>query len=434
MIILNDIFQHENYLNIFNDRNDTILLSNYSYQIGMAFRIRNYDIDDNDCTCEIELPNEKNKHKWFTFLELVTAKHNSGQPMLIDTIKDSEGDYSRIGSTTFSADIPSRVVGQPNLIEYFANEKDLQRGKRTQIKIGKYIRQRFDTLSDERVADFANVYTDNNHALEIRFTCSAEKIVEIYGRQSMRSCMTKGAEISHKVDGVLTHPCAVYGDTGYADIFLAYGVRGNKINSRCLVNMPEKKFNTVYGDSSLKRGMKKLGFTRGDLEGCHLRKIKTDNDEFLMVYLDGENRLQDYDDHFVITCDEENAIEQASGIDGVSESYYSEHNHDYYCVDCDSGMDEEDARETRGCNMVCESCCQSNYYWSDWSGNYIHCEDSTYVSIINSSGEYQCEYYIHENDYETFLEQGFVYVEIYDGTMSEDDFQKYSDNESAINE
>lgn len=434
MVILNDIFQHQNYLNIFNDRNDTILLSNYSYQIGMAFRIRNYDIDDADCTCQIDLPNEQNKHKWFTFLELVTAKHNSGQSMLIDSIRDSEGDYSRLGSSTFSADIPSRVIGQPNLIEYFANEKDLQRGKRTQTKIGKYIRQRFDNMSDETVADFANVYTDNNYPLEIRFTCSAEKIVEIYGRQSMRSCMTKGAEISHKVDGVLMHPCAIYGDTGFADIFLAYGVRGSKINSRSLINMQAKKFNTVYGDKSLKRGLLAAGFSRGDLTDCRLRKFKTDDNEWLMVYLDGENRLRDDGDYFTITSDDETATEQASGIDGISETYYSETNYDYYCADCDEGMSEEDSRQTHEGNMICESCCSNNYYLSDFSENYVHCDDSTYISIINSNGDFEHDYYLHSDDYETFMEQGYVYIEIYDGTMSADDFQRYSEEERASNE
>ena len=431
MIILNDVFNHENYLKIFNDRNDTILLSSFSYQIGMAFRIRNYDIDEDDITVQLEMPNDTNKFKWFTFLNLLTAKHNSGQSMLIDSIKDNENDLSRIGSTTFSADIPSRVIGQPNLVEYFASEKDLKRGKRTQIKIGKYIRSRFANMSDERIAEFSNVYTDNNHALEIRFTCSAEKIVEIYGRQSMRSCMTKGEQISHKVDGVLTHCCAVYGDTGHADVFLAYGIRGNKINSRALINMPEKKFNTVYGDISLKRGLKSLGFIRGDLENCNIRKLKTDNGDILMPYIDGENRLVDKGDYFIISCDDD-ADCQASDIGGLAESYYPENNHDYYCENCDEGIDEESARETRGGFMVCGNCCERNYYYSDWSNQYIDCDSSTYVQMLDANGDFDGEYYIHENDYEDFMDS-HVYVEIFDGTMTTDTFNLYSDNENIIN-
>lgn len=240
-------------------------------------------------------------------------------------------------------------IEKPGLIAYTPSEEWGVADRQLRVRPGKYLEQFAPHLtSTERDAFCAQVKAIDDRNV-VKFASTPDEIVRVY-RNGPSSCMSHDVS-SYSTNGL--HPVSVYGDS---DLQLAYLANedGTTFRARALV-WPDKKIHSrVYGDETIKYLLTQMGYKNGSLAGAHVRKIRVDDDVFLMPYVDGIETADIVADRFRF-CDDDSGEYKCQDTNGTTEPNYEPEPEVYYCNNGNCG-NERDENET-----YCTSCNDERY-------------------------------------------------------------------------
>lgn len=260
----------------------------------------------------------------------------------------------------------------------YRNFTDMQKGRITEMRIGKYLRLRYVAWPDEEIAETVNrvktaarLITDPIDAGIVHFAYEPEAIVNVY-KHGPRSCMQGKDSVR------------VY---GAGDIACAYTSIDGCITARTLVNIKEKLYCKVYGNTTLMHAaLEHMGYTNDSLalEGCRILRIAEDN-SFVMPYIDSVGYVtEDVEgDCFIITEDGDHSAQHEGGL----------LDHGEICADCGERHDEEESTYVSEHGMICPGC-MDEYRWIESQEEYAHIDDCVYL-------DYKDEYELLMNVTET---------------------------------
>ncbi len=220
----------------------------------------------------------------------------------------------------------------------------------------------------------------------LKFARTKEEIQRVYNSEDVTSCMSNHSAVQ----------C-------YAteDIAIAYLEVDNKIIARTVMCMNPNLnvgYTAIYGfELPLETLLEKEGYTKGNLEGCRLLKIETQDRydaEFKAPFLDGEHNIIIEEDYLIIDSDGEY---RANSTQGILETLVCE-NCSTHITEDTSYYSEHDAQ------VVCNECYHENHVMVNQI--WYHKEDEQLILL--ESGEY-C------------LVEEAVYVESHEGYFYEDE-------------
>jgi hypothetical protein len=172
----------------------------------------------------------------------------------------------------------------PNKMRFFNSIADGRKGKRTSMRIGRYLTKHFGkSIGNEgAVLQEQQRIIYETAPVDVLFASTEDDIENVY-MNGPRSCMSK--KVSNMQ--VNQHPVRMYcaGDLQVAYIL---GQDGEKPGARAVVWPEHKKYVRIYGDMArLKRGLETLGYTRTDgFDGAKIKRVEYSN-TFIVPYVDG---------------------------------------------------------------------------------------------------------------------------------------------------
>ncbi len=256
------------------------------------------------------------------------------------------------------------------MIAYTPTESKGEKDKQLRQKVGRYLRKFYGIENSLSLAEYSAQAGVEVEPVEILFATTPNECERVY-LNGPNSCMSHQAE-EYSTDGI--HPSRNFGkdiDKGMvSDLQVAYIRRGSKITARTVVWPERKQYVRVYGDTfRMERGLTKLGYHNGSLEGAKLNKIPCGNGRLVCMYLDGATEVTIRSDHILIDCDGEHTAESVSGViygsaeddrpccercsDRMDDGDYTyvENEHAYWCLDCiDSATERCEVGEYRFSN------------------------------------------------------------------------------------
>ena len=272
-------------------------------------------------------------------------------------------------------------------VAYVQSPEHGERDRQTSVKFGKYLRQHFDHLTDPEVAEAASLYRKEMIGdIDVKFARTRAEIREVY-EEGPDSCMSHNAS-SYMTQGV--HPCEIYATP---DCSIAYVERDGRITGRTVINEVQKNYVRIYGDEMvLQEGLDMLGYKQGSLNGCSLLLLRTDSDQVVAPYLDGECTTVDVlSDKIVVNFDGD---EEMQGQYGTMAQEVQQ------CGHCDDAFHEEDICWSGYHDIyICDGCSDeyTYAYYSDY-GN------QSYIRNDRSFYEYEGEYYTSDSlDYHNLI-------------------------------
>ena len=309
------------------------------------------------------------------------------------------------------------------LLAYVQNNEKGQRGIRTQIKPGRYLKQFFSHILTEgqinRLAQWQETgirtggYMDVK-AHPIHFARTPDEIEHVY-TEGPNSCMSSA---SNRYGTRGQHPARVY---GAGDLAVAYFKNEHDaIVARCLVWPDRKVMGRVYPEPNaypdnhpgacLQNRLRAEGYesiydNRAAFNGAKLLKILISGNQYVMPYIDVIYRAAAHpeDDNFFIIY--ENGTIQAESTSGVTFYDAEKKSGDAPCCDsCEEQVeDDEELHEvftevnSRGHGMAaqmwCECCRDNRAFWCAGAQTYIAYD----AESIEIDGELYNRRYVERN-------------------------------------
>jgi hypothetical protein len=231
------------------------------------------------------------------------------------------------------------------------------------------------------------------------------------------SCMRYDAsQYRARVDGKIVHPVRAYTSP---DLALAYTVdSAGKTTARAVVWPAKKIYSRLYANSdALARALQAQGYARAGyyenssgrtFKDARMRRIETDCGNYLMPYLDNQNKYFD-DDGEWLRMEGDDYCGEVTG--GVAESDACGR---ATCDHCGARANEDDMRvvytndRRTASEMWCEHCVDSDATYCHGTEEYYDGEE---VALTEVDGEWYTERY---------AEQHAHYCEYYDRTTFEE--------------
>lgn len=186
----------------------------------------------------------------------------------------------------------------PATVSFYRSREDAWADKRTEMKLGRYLREYNRHLDDNVIADAcAKIGVTFVTDVILKMARTREEIREVY-ENGPESCMSGKGNVQGGV-----HPVECYASE---DLAVAYLDRDGEITARTIVNPMKMQYLRIYGDSvRLSTMLEKLGYKQSSkaLGGAKLLKIEVpDSPNYVFLpYLDGHySEVNDMGDHFVV--------------------------------------------------------------------------------------------------------------------------------------
>jgi hypothetical protein len=215
------------------------------------------------------------------------------------------------------------------------------RGQTTEMKAGKFLlRAGFGDDASRAFSEAISAQSALMAGAELSITQCGVEAQDVY-ENGPHSCMS-GMDAVGAYDSV--------------DVAVAYVEIEDRIVARTVINIHEKEYVHIYGNSSiLKPLLIEAGYKRGDLEGCTIDNIVDGNGMSLCPYLDSVGSVDTMGDRLLIT---RNGEYHAQRVDG----YLGEV---YLCDSCAETVDEDD-------------CC-----WDEYNEVYLcaYCFEEAHVNL-----------------------------------------------------
>jgi hypothetical protein len=286
---------------------------------------------------------------------------------------------------------PHQAETDRTRLAYTQNDRKGEDDIQTVTSLAKYIKRHFPQLGDHVIRDTVAAYTVTG--------CKIVRNVDemIYHiERGPHSCMVRNGW------NVSNHPYRVYCPSlGWG---LAVRVEGDDTIGRALVNDIDMTYVRTYlkrdsfshSDHDMEAWLQEQGYTKAsDWVGRQFLYI-SDCNEFVAPYLDGDVKYVD----IVTTHDGKKVVEVREGgeycCDQTNGSAYESSGNE--CSDCEERVSEGDGHWVGedGDTMVCESCCDHNYYYAyGRRGNQYYVHDN---NVVHVSGEVYDEDYLSDNN------------------------------------
>lgn len=298
---------------------------------------------------------------------------------------------------------PHTSMVRDGMIAYTPDEKKGQQDRQVRIKFGKFFRKYYQgEISDDELKYLSNEFMGKYGKLEIKWA-KGGKIADVYQyyHDGFGSCMMGD---DHEFDCDDHHPCEVYDSP---DIQLAYfgNDDAQRVQARCLINVKDNQYSVVYGNEQLRDMLENMGYERGDLEGCRIRKISLGDQRYVMPYIDGTCDFNELDrDYFIIS----ESGKYCAGTTGGVVYLKAQH----MCDCCGDQYDEDELEEVFNDESVCEYCLDNAYvyaYVDRHRCEYVHRDLCVFSDTEN-------EYYLEE-----LVDELIVWVESRNDYCLEDD-------------
>jgi hypothetical protein len=333
-------------------------------------------------------------------------------------------------------------------IEGFTSLSDIYRRRPVKAKAGKFIRKIFPFMTDSEVEkavqnlkeQFSPLEFDivmGNDAESFRYAYVTEHTPkrspkfergDYYPKRLDCSCMR-----GDNFEGWKQHPAEAY---AHSDLAIVYAKQKGKdyIGARVIVWPDKKTCQSIYtADDEATRViseyLKANGYKESGIRGAKMSKIHYRGDYYLMPYIDGEDFVEDCEDHFVIG---QGGIALCGTSGRVSVVPMA------YCDDCGDMYEESELESING-ECYCPSCRYNNLIWSDLMDSYVRrdevCESgngdiatSDYFEsngyVIDYRGTYQDESECVEFDDEYYHNTDH-YIKSVDGEYYHEDSDEY---------
>ena len=308
-------------------------------------------------------------------------------------------------------------VDEPMKVAYIKSVRDLLEDRTTRTTPGRYLKKFYPHLTDAQIKVFANIHTQENTPIEVKFARSESECVRVVSEGPSESCMCNAYHDHHQDHRPWyrghVHPAAVYGydednpewDT---DTEILYFEIDGKVKSRVVCSKLTKACARIYGDADkLRPAIEKLGYTQSPyaLKGCRIRRIEDDGgDGYIMAYVDagigsGGGYLHyrsSGDDHWVLTTDEGDSQTYVGySNNGVTEGGDDEEETE--CVMCGNMYHDDDIGYIEGHGSVCVLC-QAEHFVEARMGCYTETVHRDVAVYCESNDEYYHEDYLSDND------------------------------------
>ena len=289
----------------------------------------------------------------------------------------------------------------------------LVQDRQISMRPGRYLSRYYPYYSNEQVKQLITKFQSEIDINRYIIGQSVEDVVEIYNR-GPDSCM----DGQHDWSNLPEPPAAVYFSPDVSVAGLLHPRVKGRFSARCVVNLKNKTFGRLYGDSLLAELLKKDGYTDDmyALEGCRVRAIpaghRSHSDIYVMPYVDYICRctgpFSDRDgEWFKITDDGEFDCQSTSGHITLEETFW-----------CDSCEEDRigDQHATYRDGEVCDVCADERYRMALDGRRRMHLvhvdDDETVYS------EHTGDYYV---DSIAALDNGLIYVDSADDYIPADD-------------
>lgn len=193
-------------------------------------------------------------------------------------------------------------------IAYTVDRANGEADRQIRTTLGRFLQKWYPAMPDDMLQNLVSEHTaEVSTELEL---LSGQAIVDFYMSGQLASCMTHGAEHWAGLDG--HHPAEVY---DRPNVYLAV-VRDTegKVNGRSLVwhvSETDKRFIRCYGTPALQKRLVRMGYKSGTWQGMKFKAIKlspvdgqsSDQERYLMPYLDGANSAGNSDRSSIVLLD-----------------------------------------------------------------------------------------------------------------------------------
>lgn len=198
---------------------------------------------------------------------------------------------------------PFEVQGEPlhcaELIEksisFYNNLYDAFDNRRTEMKLGRYLRQYTSKDDNEISLICARNGIDCGDSV-IKWARTREEIAEVY-EKGPRSCMKGGRGNWFGT----AHPAEAYASPDVAVAFIQRD--DDRVTARTVVNIKDKTYVGVYGDSARLDPMLEAEGYKPDwqaLRGCRLLKVPVGDGRYAVPYLDSNCCVAEHDETYLI--------------------------------------------------------------------------------------------------------------------------------------
>ncbi len=281
-------------------------------------------------------------------------------------------------------------------VSIFCSLPDFLRDKRTDIKLGKFIRRLADA-PDHTVEELVSTIR-STLAATFSLAVTAEEIKTVY-LNGPYSCMA-GDGVTQTWKHSEYHPTEIYcyphdrktiGCQDDNGIYVAYLGPLDAPQARAVVrHFPDgsKCFNTTYGYSLLRKLLRKAGYNsyHDMLDGAKLTRIGDESEGFLCPYLDGYSGVDDRGEYLVAGED------YSCTTEGWTESPHTER-----CENCGDRVDEYDATYIEDVGYMCQDCLDRHYTYArirrgrwGWEEEYIPNSDVVTMTDTGNAYSFGC--------------------------------------------
>jgi len=262
---------------------------------------------------------------------------------------------------------------ESDFVAYTPSNEYGERDRQVRLKLGKYLRKTFPTLTDAEIQAAVNALRSQLALAEqpatLYFATDRDTITEIFETE-MCACNSEYVSCMHGKFTDEIRPYHVYADS--PDVAVAYVRAEGKIVSRSVVSTKDHVWIRAYsredGDSatdceSLKALLQQAGYKRGELYGNRLTMLPSKHGSPMLPYIDNGGLevtstgsywevVQEGQGEYVADCTDGTANEAGERCDSCER--LTEDCECYYCECCEE-------RRGDGCDRcslceVCEGC------------------------------------------------------------------------------
>lgn len=289
-----------------------------------------------------------------------------------EAMRFADGTYRSVPWAEKLPAIPGHHVhislGHDGLVAYTETPAKGASDIQTPTKPARYLKRFYPNLADHEARDLAAAVRPVD---ALKFAVTADEIEHVYVA-GPTSCMSKDESDyeSH------CHPVRVYGDS---DIQLAYITNAADTPiARALVWPEKKRHGRIYGvETRLAPALGHAGYSRGELTGARIRRIREDEGVLVMPYIDDARSFDVIDEHWLVI----GGPHAASTTEGLASLVATTS-----CARCEHCTPLDDLCDVDG-ERWCADCTDNYSFISANSGQRFSDEEQREVIIARRKGD-----------------------------------------------
>jgi hypothetical protein len=284
----------------------------------------------------------------------------------------------------------------PDGVEMYMNVRDLERGRRTKLKVGRFFRTILPKATDAQIEQLTDHYNERYQKREFILKRSKEQkdfahaythtIAKMLNPRTSSARKSLPNSCMHEMDVQGKSPAEVYASGDFEILWLETPQKG-LLGGRVVVYVPDDRppqAGPVYGTCEhsldlLEDALREMGavmFDNGsNWDGARMKAISVYSDSLLMCYCDMADEAELDGDYIVIG---EGPLELHT-----TQGYVGSHGRTR-CECCSDPLYEEDEYVNRHGETFCESCYNDRHTFCTITGEEIDTDEAVEVFTVQS--------------------------------------------------